>query len=163
MKTICFLTISIFLLTGCWGASRADLKSREVGLNFHYYQDLKPTIEQQRKGKDAIKQWKNASDTERYFLAEKIIAGGNLIGMTNKEINDSLGQVTLIYKMTSENEAIPEGIEGHISQYNIMPDFPTKESTCDLCAKYGKNGKVCDAYIDVNPEVSKFVRLNILN
>ncbi len=152
MRSLCLiLVLLIVTLEGCDGSNRSCLTCKEVGLNLQYSQEKTPTKQQKEAGLRALKKWKTAGRTERYWLADEIVAGKTLIGMTQKEVQDSLGEVILQYQCTSNNEKIPAGIEGFVNRYDVLPEFPTKESTCDLCAKYGRDGKVSQAYVDVNP------------
>lgn len=138
-----FAVIVIFIFaTSCSFSPHEGLEGREVGINVHYRQNNKPTEAQKKDGEAALKRWKKASFNNQYFFADQIVRGQVLIGMTKKEVDDLLGEVPLTVKEPVEN--------GPMSEYMLLPPFLSHESSAHLVAKYGKDGKVNNIFIDVN-------------
>lgn len=140
----------VLICSACTSGTHRKLAPQSVGVNIHYYPYAEPTKSQKEAGTRALFRWKNADQNERYWLADEIVAGKTLIGLSEKDVEDYLGSSVPVYESKSDTDFPSEGLMGCISKYNAMPVFPTRESTCELCAKYDKNGRVEKSYIDVN-------------
>lgn len=135
--------IVFLFLTSCTVASHDGLEGREVGINFQYRQNKKPSDSQKKDGESALRRWKKASAYEQYFLADKIVKSRCLIGMTKKEVDASLGELeVLTSRVPYEN--------GPMSEYNLIPPPFSHESSASLIAQYGEDGKVKVSFVEVN-------------
>lgn len=129
-------------LPSCSFSPHGGLEGREVGVNVQYRQNNKPTEAQRKDGEAALRRWKKASPNNQYFFADQIVKGQVLIGMTKKEVDILLGEAPLVVREPVEN--------GPMSEYMLWPPFSSHESSAHLVAKYGKDGKVNNIFIDVN-------------
>lgn len=131
------------LLSSCSLSIHEGLEGREVGINFQYRQNKKPSDSQKKDGEIALKRWKKASAFEQYILADKIVKSHCLIGMTKKEVDACLGELeVLTVKIPYEN--------GPMSEYNLIPPPFSHESSACLIVQYGKDGKVHSSFVEVN-------------
>lgn len=149
-KLILTLLIPLLIFAGCTSRNHSNLVGKPAGLNVHYVPHGEPSKKQRELGALALIRWPKADQNERYWLADDIVASKVLIGFAQKDVEKYLGSVTPIYECKTETDFPRNGLSGCISKYNILPMFPTHESTCELCAEYGDDERVKIAYVDVN-------------
>lgn len=118
---------SLILLTACnIGNSHNDLMRKSCGGTMHYTQEREPSPEQVKAGLEALRKWKDASPTKKNELADIIVLGKSLNGLTLDQTVSYMG----------------------------LPDAPNRyktkgyETQCDLVFEFGGNGRIERAFID---------------
>lgn len=118
--------------------ARSQLSRREDGPFFVYSQPVQPTLKQLELGSNALTLFKTADRSKRNSLADSIIAGRNLIGLTKEQATGYLG--------TSE--------DNHPYRYNadsdgLFYDVTRDEDWCLMCISF-KKGYVSEVCLRVN-------------
>lgn len=80
--------------------TRPMLAMTKLGkFNESYYQNKQPSIEQQDQGRIALLGWSRANVWDKSRLAEQLILGNTLIGMSRVEVKHYLGRPTFVDKL----------------------------------------------------------------
>lgn len=115
------------MLTACSiGNSHNSLMRKSCGGMMHYTQERDPNPEQIKQGLEALRKWKDATPTKKNELADLIVLGKSLNGLTMDQAASYLG----------------------------LPDAPNRyktkgyETQCDLVFEFGGNGRIERAFID---------------
>lgn len=124
----CFgLLTSLITLTACnLGNSHNALMRKSCGGTMHYTQEREPSSDQVKQGLEALRQWKDATPTKKNELADLIVLGKSLNGLSMDQAVTYLGQ----------------------------PDAPNRyktkgyETECALVFEFGGNGRIERAFID---------------
>ncbi|HIA54125.1 MAG TPA: hypothetical protein EYN91_18900 [Candidatus Melainabacteria bacterium] len=120
--------------------SRDKLTDTEDGINHVFRQNREPTAKEREVGMTALKRWKSANDAERNCLADEIVLGRVLIGLTQREIIGFMGKPD---GFGSSNDIGPQI---RLTGYNCA----NGESQCDLMIELNDDGKTSDVYLNVN-------------
>jgi len=99
-----------------------------------------PTREEKVDGQKALSRWKTASKAEKSRLADAIVKGRALFGLTQTEVFTLLGKPDAF--------GAPHDVGPHIEHtgYDVAV---FGESQCDLLIDL-KDGRVVDTYLDLN-------------
>lgn len=127
------LALSIMLFTsGCnsKAPSYTTMQSKPSGANLRYMQLIDPTPAQIAAGQDALKKFKTASKEARNELGGDLLIAKVLIGMSQKDLLDTLGP--------GEFSTDPK---------LVIYDITKKEKLCQLMIVISL-GKVSDVYIE---------------
>lgn len=122
------ITSCLILLSACnLGNSHTMLMRKSCGGTMHYTQEREPSKDQIKAGLEALRKWQTANPTQKNELADLIVLGKSLNGLTMNQAVNYLG----------------------------LPDTPpnrykTKgyETQCDLVLEFGNDGRIQRAYID---------------
>lgn len=136
-KIMAFLvsgTLALVLLctTACGGKapSYLTMESKPSGANLRYMQLMDPTPAQISAGQEALKKFKTATKEARNELGGDLLISKVLIGMSQKDLLDTLGP--------GEFSTDPK---------LIVYDITKKEKLCQLMVVISL-GKVSDVYIE---------------
>ncbi|MBX9950611.1 MAG: hypothetical protein K2Y39_15690 [Candidatus Obscuribacterales bacterium] len=140
------LVVSVVLVLVCltqpWRLknARAKLTDTRDAINNVFRQNREPTAAEREAGLAALRRWKAADRAERNSLADEIVLGRVLLGLTQKEIISYLGKPD---GFGSSNDVGPNiRLTGYNAQYG--------ESQCDLMIELNDEGKTSDVYLNVN-------------
>ena len=92
----------------------------------HYTQEKQPDAEEVKHGLEALRKWKDATPVQRNALADEIVIGKSLVGLTGPQVFEHLG----------------------------ITDTPNRyktkgyEDKCELVLEYDGAARVSRAYID---------------
>lgn len=134
MRLRIFLLLPLLcLLTAC-----VDNSSPHVGLTHEglkYKQLAEPSEIEKQAGVAALAAWKTADLKDRKAFADKLVIGKTLIGKSEKELRDSLGE-----------PLAPKTADGYMD-WNAAGVEPSKfVHRCQLAVRV-KGDRVSDAYI----------------
>jgi hypothetical protein len=121
------LALSLITLSACnIGNSHNSLMRKSCGGMMHYTQERNPNPDEVKNGLEALRKWKDANPTKRNELADLIVLGKSLNGLTLDQAVNYLGP--------------PDG------QFR----YKTKgyEQQCDLVFEFGGDSRIQRAYID---------------
>ncbi|MBK7747144.1 MAG: hypothetical protein IPP57_05550 [Candidatus Obscuribacter sp.] len=126
------LVLTVLGTTACGGKapSYTTMESKPSGANLRYMQLIDPTPAQIAAGQDALKKFKTASKEARNELGGDLLISKVLIGMSQKDLLDTLGP--------GEFSTDPK---------LVIYDITKKEKLCQLMIVIGL-GKVSDVYIE---------------
>jgi hypothetical protein len=123
----------IGLLTACLDNTSQHLGLTHEGLK--YKQLAEPSEIEKQAGVAALAAWRTADLKDRRALADKLVLGKTLIGKSEKELRDSLGE-----------PLAPKTADGYMD-WNAAGIEPTKfVHRCQLSVRV-KGDQVSDAYI----------------
>jgi len=121
------LALSLIALSACnIGNSHNSLMRKSCGGMMHYTQEHDPNPDQVKEGLEALRKWKDATPTKKNELADVIVLGKSLNGLSMDQAVSYLG----------------------------LPDSPNRyktkgyETQCDLVFEFGGNGRIERAFID---------------
>jgi len=140
------IVIFVVLLIACitqtrwFENSRDKLTDTEDGINHVFRQNREPTAQEREAGLAALRKWKTANRAERNSLADEIVLGRVLIGLSQQEIIGYLGKPD---GFGSSNDVGPNI---RLTGYNAQDG----ESQCDLMIELNDKGKTSDVYLNVN-------------
>ncbi len=127
MKTYAVLLASLFTLSACnIGNSHPWLMRKSCGGTMHYTQERQPGPEQIKNGLEALRKWKDATDVQRNLLADEIVLGRSLTGLSGPQVEQYLG------KTETPNRYKTKGYE----------------ERCELVLEWDGGGRVSRAFID---------------
>jgi uncharacterized protein YegJ (DUF2314 family) len=112
-------------------ASEVLLKP-QAGRHVQFFEDDNPNEEKTKAGKIALAKWKNASEIERNSLADDILGGKALKGMTREQVIQVLGA--------------PDSKKSSTT----LLSYPAckGETSCNFCVELDSKGGVEKSYID---------------
>lgn len=128
-------------VSGLFCDPRDKLTERPSGANHHFYQEREPTEEERQAGEHAFRGWKSAHRFFKPRLAAEIILGKTLIGLTQKQIVDVMGEPNASYTLHDENPQIRH------TGYDCMG---LSVDQYDLLIDLDDTGKVYRAYLNIN-------------
>ncbi len=121
------LALSLITLSACSiGNSHNSLMRKSCGGTMHYTQERTPNPDEVKNGLEALRKWKDATPTKKNELADVIVLGKSLDGLTLDQAAEYLGP----------------------------PDAPNRyktkgyEEQCDLVLEFGGDNRIQRAYVD---------------
>lgn len=117
---------SILLLSACNANAHYMLTRKSAGGTLHYTQEKQPSAEEVKKGQESLRKWKGSDFVQRNALADDIVIGKALVGLTPIQIDQALGKSEVPFRYRTKGY----------------------EDRCELVIEYGGDGRVYRAYID---------------
>ncbi len=121
------LALSLIALSACSiGNSHNSLMRKSCGGTMHYTQERTPTADEVKSGLEALRKWKDANPTKKNELADVIVLGKSLNGLTLDQAAEYLGP---------PDEQFRYKTKGY-------------EQGCDLVLEFGGDSRIERAFID---------------
>lgn len=139
-KAFVLIIFCLVVLSAC-ANTRSKLTETKCGINHHFTQEGVPSEEEKKIGLLALRKWKSYQ-SERSRLADELILGNTLKGLSTEDVVASLGSLEANY----ENGEFEAG-----KSKTIVYGLPLGNwSQNDLVIELSEDGKVDKTYIDVN-------------
>lgn len=121
------LALSLIALSACsLGNSHSSLMRKSCGGTMHYTQERDPNPDEIKNGLEALRKWKDATPTKKNELADLIVLGKSLSGLTLDQAVSYLGPPDDQFRYKTKGY----------------------EDRCDLVLEFGGDSRIQRAYID---------------